>query len=519
MKKRAIECIACAMLMSLAACGGDSDPPAPPVVPPDSPAIRGVVAIGRAMPNWTVEIKCASGSGSVKTATDGSYEWPIDTAELPCVVRAQAPEDTTWMHSLAVGSGNVTAHVTPVTEMVVTQFSGTTPDSYYYGFNQEDADAITPDAVQAAIDAALAPLTAAGIDTQAIGNPMTSALVAQHGSTPGNAHDRALDALASRLAEATPPSKTPSVATEVSGNPQAADCPSLRSGRYRRVGLSSASAPKLIEINAISLVASEGSTTTTWTPVPGEACRYSYPGGTVAVSPAGLLVGFDQVHWLAFPDQNVAWSQLEGRWSYIGSANGTERKGQAAILGDTLATPIDCAATLCATLAHRMATPHASGGFQLAPEDGGSPSRLFAFRAGGGETLLVEVAAQANTYAVWRRQRAELPPPLGNTPIWLFRMYAQPVGDGSDVEASDLNVLSDDLNVESYDLAFFSDSVFPSEICSLNGTFRLHECSQQDTLPEEPLVHGHALPVPGMGIRISHRDATYEALRFMVVRP
>ena len=178
---------------------------------------------------------------------------------LPCVLEASS--GSTTLHSLASGSGTTaTANITPVTELVVAQLSGQDPATFFAGTTAGSASiasTVTTDAVAAASQSVVQTLAAAGLDTTAVGDPLTGTLAAGSGS----GYDGVLDTLGSTLASsgatlatltatvaANSPASTSASSTTASSSeaattsllpaalllkPKAASCDALRNGSYR----------------------------------------------------------------------------------------------------------------------------------------------------------------------------------------------------------------------------------------------------------------------------------------------
>ena len=81
----------------LTACGGgggdDNSNPGPA---PVTTSISGVAATGAAIAGATVEAKCAVGSGTTTTGSDGKFTLNIQNATLPCILSVELSE---WIDS------------------------------------------------------------------------------------------------------------------------------------------------------------------------------------------------------------------------------------------------------------------------------------------------------------------------------------------------------------------------------------------------------------------------------------
>lgn len=179
----------------LGACGGDSSSsgdPAPLLT------LSGTAAVGSALANAPVAVRCADGAqGSSTTRADGSYTVALN-GKLPCVLEADAGVSGK-LHSLATGSaGTATAHLTVLTEATVGKFSADTV-AYFSGFNATAATDLTAAKVAAAQAAVKAELVANGVAIPAsVTDFVGGALVAASAGTAGNEHDQLLDALGAK---------------------------------------------------------------------------------------------------------------------------------------------------------------------------------------------------------------------------------------------------------------------------------------------------------------------------------
>ncbi len=338
-------------------------------------SVRGVAATGAALTGANVTAKCATGAQTGTTGSDGSYTLSITDGVLPCVLEASS--GSTTLHSLASGSGTTaTANITPVTELVVAQLSGQDPATFFAGTTAGSASiasTVTTDAVAAASQSVVQTLAAAGLDTTAVGDPLTGTLAAGSGS----GYDGVLDTLGSTLASsgatlatltatvaANSPASTTATSTTASSSeaastsllpaalllkPKAASCDALRNGGYRfLVAKPSASTnpgdPVTTTGNAtMDVNAAAGPTwnfgdgTMTLTPVAGENCHYTVAGtdglaGEIVISPSGYAVGRLSNTWtdgesapdaawrmaIAIPTQAMTLADLAGKWNGFG---------------------------------------------------------------------------------------------------------------------------------------------------------------------------------------------------------
>lgn len=364
----------------LSACGGGgSDAPAPaaPTPPPPSGGtttvtLTGVAATGAALAGASVSASCATGSGTATAGSNGSYTISISGGALPCVL--QASSGSTALRSVATGSGNVTANITPLTELLVAQLAGQDPAAFATAVDASKLALVTPANVAAAQTAVVATLTAAGVDTAAVGNFVSGTLVAAVGGTGGNAYDQVLDALATTLTSAgttlatltttvattssatssgsasTTPTDAPSLPADLLLKSKAANCAAFASGSYRVIKAAPSlttgatdpvTAIERFNVDAATLTLSDAANPAdTWTWTANGACRYSSADGSdIVVSPAGVVVaraaiGLDDTTVgtaargstrlvVGLPVQSFTLADLAGTWNYLNWQTGS----------------------------------------------------------------------------------------------------------------------------------------------------------------------------------------------------
>ncbi len=362
----------------------------------------------------------------------------LDAGALPCVLRVTTA-DGSVLHTLATGSGaTAQANLTPVSELVVARLTGGAPAAYYDAFDAAAAAALTDTQVQAAVSATLAALKNNGIDLTSVGNVLSAALVAAHGTTPGNPFDQTLGqlqtalaasgttlaALVDALAKSSPAapaaslSAAPSLPADTLLNPAAANCSALRSGRYRVVvnddpntvpgGTDVATEVVTVDAARLQVTNSNGEVATFTEAGP---CRYTGPqGGGITVTPAGVVVAqFDVAPYrgaLLFPEQSHDVAELAGEWNSIGLDRTTDN-GPVHLTTATLAWDATgklaggqfcdgvvsaCTSFDATNLPNITISANPAGGFDVVSTTDGWRDRLFAYRAGGGELMLVDLA-------------------------------------------------------------------------------------------------------------------------------
>lgn len=179
-----------ALVLTLAACGGGSggDPaPAPS-------SLSGVAATGLAIAHIRVSARCAAGTvPDGTTDAQGRYTLTLPVGvTLPCLLQvASSPP----LHALATDPG--TAHITPVSDLIVARAAGTDDPAALMGGTAPDWTALGGRAATAMAEVRTQ-LASLGVNVPE--NPVTAPLVAAtSGGDAGNAFDQALDALQARL--------------------------------------------------------------------------------------------------------------------------------------------------------------------------------------------------------------------------------------------------------------------------------------------------------------------------------
>lgn len=200
-------------LMVLVACGGGgSSGGGSSGVDSAAPVVRisGVVARGAALVEAKVTARCAA--GPVTTAVSGSsgaYTLEVGEDALPCVLEAVSADAAWTLHSVATRHAAtnahatalaVTAHLTPLTELLVAQLAGTAPSSFMAKATARTLGAtITPANIANAQATVGSVLKLMGVNPAPITDALAQPLVAASAVQRGNAHDKVLDALVAAM--------------------------------------------------------------------------------------------------------------------------------------------------------------------------------------------------------------------------------------------------------------------------------------------------------------------------------
>jgi hypothetical protein len=429
---------ALALSTLIAACGGGGGSTSN-AGSGSSLTVSGVAATGAALTHVTVTAQCASGRGTATPAsstTDGSYSVTITSGTLPCVLEATGTDSSGHSQTLHSVTTSATAHITPLTELLVAQLTGQAPSTYMASLDSSTLPGtVTPNAISSAQSAVLAVLTKAGVDTSAISDVVAGAITAGSGS----GYDGVLDALAGQLANVSADpvvalstlsstvastaagssststtTDTPSLAADLLLKPHASTCNALRSTNYHAVisGRHGSNAVARLSVDATTLIVTDlgDGGTETWTP--NGSCRFTSSNGhDIVVSPAGVIVartaatGSDTANTyhllVAVPEQTHTLAEGAGTWNHIGldtndagnswfayyatfsyTADGTRQmlSGYTYDTGSTITGPLDGGTTAL----------NADGGFTgYAPSGQHYVERFFAYRAGNGEVFMI----------------------------------------------------------------------------------------------------------------------------------
>jgi hypothetical protein len=472
----------------LAACGGGgSSDDKKSTVTTGNVTLTGVVASYEApLVAAAVTVKCAAGTGSGTTGSDGSYKIDLQNAALPCVLKASG--STLVMHSVAPSDGNTTntevvVNISPLTELLVAQLTGADPESFMETVTTTQLTGlVTTTQVRTAQTSVLETLVTAGVTTTGLTDLISGALsfsgtgtryaitltdLGSSLSSSGSTLESLSDAVAATAAgtsaagtsTATAATSTPSLPADLLLKAKAATCDALRSTTYRAVtfGPSTATGDNdpvtevdTLTFNAATLTGtwtSDGSTEV-WTPVSGQSCRFTNLDGVdIAISPAGVAVARAPDNSagtpvyrlaLAFPEQTHALADLAGTWNTIGwmPNNSSSFDGEAGtfVLASNGAftsarcfdQAINTPDSSCTGQTTRLPTftVAASGGFDLVINDPTEPwrDRSFFYRAGNGDLMMVSLNSSGEFFLATKQRTLVLPAIGASTVFWNFEL-------------------------------------------------------------------------------------------------
>lgn len=181
-------------------------------------SLSGTAAVGFAVVNGTVNIKCASSTAIAPSTTSaaGAIQVNLTGQTLPCALQVTGGTingvgNTNNYHSIATSAGNV--NVTPLTDMLIANLAGTaTPTTWFAGLTTAKLAAITAGQVTTA---ATNVKTALGLTTQLAGiDLITTAFT----PTRNNVMDNTLEALQAAITNNVTPYATLLTSAGVNAN-------------------------------------------------------------------------------------------------------------------------------------------------------------------------------------------------------------------------------------------------------------------------------------------------------------
>lgn len=565
--------LAAALAACLSACGGGSSSTAVPAATP-ALVLAGTAATGAAISTRPVDVKCASGIGTATTKADGSYSISIDNGQLPCMIRV-TKADGGFLHGVAPGPGTVSgttittsANVTTVTELVVASLAGSDPAAFYTAFSSATATSLTTAKISSAQSAVISTLKAGGVDLSAVGDLLTGTLTPKTSTTAGNAYDQALDLLATTLTASgtslatltatvgtsstqtatgtATTSATASLPADLLLKAAASNCSALRSGRYRVVSFRQATAgsfsTQIVTLNATALTATDidGNVSTLTANGP---CRFlSSTGSDLLVSPSGLAInralnGSVSVAAILFPEQTIPLADLAGDWNTIGQeqnfsnsalydlkAVSVTYSATGAFSNITYCNPISTCVVVTGKVINVKANT-ASGGFDVVSTTDGWTDRMFAYRAGGGELILVSLSGNGS-YGISTKSQVSTLTNVGTiSNFWnegvLSNLTGTTVSEGTNTITAHNTVANSLLRASS--VGSLSSGVTRPETLSINTprngfTRRTPETVTASDGTSSSVVEFISLGLRGMGVSVTAISSSPQMV-FSVTKP
>lgn len=161
--------------------------------------LSGTAATGAPIVDGNVTVTCAGGSDlSTTTSNAGYWEVPLSGQTLPCAVEVtdgfvEGVANTTPYHSIAMSVGTV--NITPLTELVVANFAGQSPSTWFNSLNHDALKNIKSSDITSAVNTVKEALN---LDETLVNlDPLFSSFKAE----VGNQMDNVLEALKTATAD------------------------------------------------------------------------------------------------------------------------------------------------------------------------------------------------------------------------------------------------------------------------------------------------------------------------------
>lgn len=460
---------AAAAALLVASCGGGGDA---------ALDVSGTAATGAALANAQVRVKCAQGEGTATTNGSGGYTVSVGNGKLPCLVQVSGTTATgasVTLHSIADSAeadGEITANVTPVTEMIVAYLLGTMPSQAFAAF---DAQQVTPAAVAQAATAIVAALKDAGIDLTGI-DPLKDDLVPAVNGSGGNAYDKLLDVLGETVGPESLPLVVNQIATAAAAGAPASGlatamaavaggslegCPVALSGKYRAIDYNGALQNITLDFKAMTLAVEGESGTQPLTRSSTQACEVKVDTSTIVFGPGGVgAIHAADITGYLVPVQPHTLASIVGTWTFLESGldednHLTHFMGRFSIAADGKSSVCEYDLSdfsTCTVDVNESVQALADGGFKVV---NGMDTRFYGFRAPNGEITLFGTNNPSNSWDLgdykthWvmtRAPKAEVPAVGHVQKFWQLRVAsfngtdlvtAPLVSDSSTVTASD----------------------------------------------------------------------------------
>ena len=200
---RLISIIFLLLTVALSGCGGGGGGGGGSAgTAPVTGTLNGVAAVGTPIVGGTISVFCAQGNAIAAVTTDSNGAWSVNLTgqTLPCAVQVtggtiNGASNNTAYHSIAITTGTV--NVTPLTDLIVANLTGTTPRTWFASLSSTPASlGISQNQVDTALANLIAALPALPLGTV---NPITTPFTA----ISGNVTDDMLTALAAAIANNT----------------------------------------------------------------------------------------------------------------------------------------------------------------------------------------------------------------------------------------------------------------------------------------------------------------------------
>jgi len=210
----AIDLCAYVFITILSGCGGGGGGSKASSTPSIS-SFSGTAAVGMALDNATVTAKCLSGTTTTTTNSVGAYSLPLSSAiTLPCMLKASSGSNTFYS---AIYSGQSTANITPITQLIVSNALHSDPTTAFNTFSAAMANKLTASNIATSTTIVKSALSTSGISLPIGTDPLTGQFKAATSSAPGDTLDKCIDSLMNALRQAALSDSTISLSSITTG--------------------------------------------------------------------------------------------------------------------------------------------------------------------------------------------------------------------------------------------------------------------------------------------------------------
>ncbi len=199
---RSLATYVCAALFCtlLSGCGGGGSAGSKASSSPTISSFSGTAAVGMALDNATVTAKCLNGTTTTTTNSLGAYSLALSSAiTLPCILRASSGNNTFYS---AIYSGQSTANITPITQLIVSNALHSDPTTAFNTFSAALAGKLTASNIASSTTIVKSALATSGITLPSGTDPLTGQFKAATTSAPGDTLDNCIDSLMNALRQA-----------------------------------------------------------------------------------------------------------------------------------------------------------------------------------------------------------------------------------------------------------------------------------------------------------------------------
>lgn len=539
--------------LGLGACGGGGGSSTPQTSTSTTLSISGTAAsatstesggVTTPLATKTVTAKCAAGSNTQTTGTDGAFTVTVSNATLPCILEAPVDSSTTLHSAVTAAStsgstATATANITPITEMIVAAATGTAPATLAANFDSAAQAKLTSTALTTATTSVKTVLTSAGA-TVNDASPITttysatsSADVAAVQTALTNAQTTTA-AISSGLAAG---GSTAAVSQAL--QPASPTCSYLHTGDFTTFQVATHNLPRSLHLDAVTLAGTySDATALQLTPVNGSPCAFSSADGTlVRIGPSGIIATLTPVSGgyhagFGVPKQDIPLSELAGQWN--GLSINTET-GLPPYNSWSFTMTLDSAGKItdaqncgstgpCTPFTYFLNLPamttHPNGGYQIVTTD--DASRVLPHKTASGRLAIFNINMDDGSFVMMAPVRALSLPATTDAPTAYTRVTLD--ANGIATQSSDVSTIhSVDTASNSYTRILSSSPTVIStqQLDTPRTGMRFQPNAATTTSGSATTVNQNLLlPIPGTGITsYLNLTNTAQVLGFSINKP